>query len=103
VLESWFLVFVTFRLEFLRKMKALNERSSKDEMMHNSEIKVLQRMIAHDGELKRFMSVKEHERLGHKADEVEKQAKMSASVHLRLITIHYIKIRPIFNKFGKSY
>ena len=58
-------------------MKTLKERSRKDEAMFQSEMKILQRMVAHDSKMKDFMNTKENERLGFKAEEAEKRAKMS--------------------------
>lgn len=58
-------------------MKTLKERSRKDEAMFQSEMKILQRMIAHDSKMKEFMATKENERLYFKAQEAEKRAKMS--------------------------
>lgn len=66
-----------FRLEAMAKMKTLRERSGKDEQMFQAEMKILQRMIAHDSKLKDFMNCKENERLAYKAEEAEKRAKMS--------------------------
>ncbi|XP_067928737.1 coiled-coil domain-containing protein 63-like [Watersipora subatra] len=65
------------RLEAVAKMKTLKERSRKDETMFQSEMKVLQRMIAHDSKMKAFVSSKENERLAYKAEEAEKRAEMS--------------------------
>lgn len=61
----------------MAKMKTLRERSSKDESTFQAEMKILQRMIAHDFKLKEFMTTKENERLNYKAEEAEKRAKMS--------------------------
>ena len=64
-------------LEAMAKMKTLKERSSKDETTFQAEMKILQRMLAHDDKLKEFMTTKENERLDYKAEEAEKRAKMS--------------------------
>lgn len=61
----------------MTKMKTLKERSSKDESLFHAEMKVLQRMIAHDKKTKDFMDMKENERLRYKAQEAEKRARMS--------------------------
>lgn len=64
----------------MSKMKTLKERSTKDETMFQAEMKILQRMIAHDTKLKDFMNSKENERLTYKAEEAEKRAKMSKTL-----------------------
>lgn len=56
-------------------MTALRERSEKDQMNYNLEVKELKRIIDHEQNLKEFMNVKAQDRTEQKAIEAAKRKK----------------------------
>ncbi|XP_045172856.2 coiled-coil domain-containing protein 63-like [Mercenaria mercenaria] len=63
------------RDEAQNKMIALKERSDKDKLQQNVEMKELQRIIKHDDKLKEFMGIKVHDRADLREEEQAKKAK----------------------------